>query len=266
MLACSIGTPSRLPSLPLAVLAAHGATYLTLKTEGPVHDRCAQWAKHLWMAVVPLFFAISLESWNVRPGLAQDAMQRPFCWVGLLLIVAAGCALFSGLTKGLERRAFVGSNLLLIGLLATGSAAFFPVMLYSTLAPENSLTAYSLASGLQVLAARIFLVASGLRAGDDLFRLHLAALFGKSECSAGQPRVLLNAACTDAKGTDSLTRRSRNQSGSTNTEQPLADDRGSEGLYRRVILPSRDREGAVFERRDKVGPANKPLLRPVNIG
>ncbi len=131
----------------VGVLAAHGATYLTFKTEGPVHDRCAQWAKRLWMAVVPLFVAITLESWKVRPSLAQDAIERPICWIGLLLIIAAACALFSGLTKGLERRAFVGSNLLLIGLLVTGSAAFFPVMLYSTLAPENSLTAYSLASG-----------------------------------------------------------------------------------------------------------------------
>ena len=131
----------------VAVLAAHGATYLTLKTEGPVHDRCASWARSLWLAVVPLFVAISLESWHVRPGLAQDAMKRPSCWIGLLLIVAAAAALFAGLTKHQERPAFVGSNLLLVGLLVTGSAAFFPVMLYSTLAPQNSLTAYSTASG-----------------------------------------------------------------------------------------------------------------------
>jgi cytochrome bd-type quinol oxidase subunit 2 len=42
--------------------------------------------------------------------------------------------------------AFVGSNLLIIGLLAIGGAAIFPVMLYSTLAPENSLSAYAVAS------------------------------------------------------------------------------------------------------------------------
>jgi cytochrome bd ubiquinol oxidase subunit II len=131
----------------VVVLAAHGATYLTLKTEGPVHDRCAQWAERLWKAVVPLFAAISLESWKVRPSLALDAMKRPFCWIGLFWIVIAACALVSGLTKGREGRAFVGSNLLLTGLLLAGSAAFFPVMLYSTLAPENSLTAYNLASG-----------------------------------------------------------------------------------------------------------------------
>ena len=140
----------------VAVLAAHGATYLTLKTEGPVHDRCAKWAKHLWMAVVPLFVAISLESWKVRPSLAQDGMKRPFCWIGLLLIIAAASALVSGLMKGEERRAFVGSNFLLAGLLVTGSAAFFPVMLYSTLAPENSLTAYSVASGSKSLLLASF--------------------------------------------------------------------------------------------------------------
>src|SRR5262249_49570386 len=49
------------------LLGAHGATYLTLKTEGTVHDRSARWMKYLWAAVVPLFCAISVESWFVRP-------------------------------------------------------------------------------------------------------------------------------------------------------------------------------------------------------
>jgi cytochrome bd ubiquinol oxidase subunit II len=140
----------------VAVLAAHGATYLTLKTEGPVHDRCTKWTRFLWIAVVPLFVAIPIESWKIRPGLSDYAIRRPFCWIGLLLIIAAVCALISGRTKRLERRAFVGSNLFLAGLLITGSAAFFPVMLYSTLAPENSLTAYSVASGAETLLLASF--------------------------------------------------------------------------------------------------------------
>ena len=43
-------------------------------------------------------------------------------------------------------RAFFGSHFVIAGLLATGAATIFPVMLYSTLAPENSLTAYAVAS------------------------------------------------------------------------------------------------------------------------
>src|SRR6201991_1880587 len=36
----------------VVVLAAHGATYLTLKTEGAVHDRSARYSKVLWPGVV----------------------------------------------------------------------------------------------------------------------------------------------------------------------------------------------------------------------
>jgi len=128
------------------ILAAHGATYLALKTEGPVHDRSAMWAKCLWTAVAPLFVAISIESWVVRPDIPAHAIHNPFCWLGLLVAIFSTIALISGLSTRREMRAFVGSNLLLAGLLITGGAAIFPVMLYSTLGPENSLTAYSVAS------------------------------------------------------------------------------------------------------------------------
>ena len=133
------------------ILAAHGATYLTLKTEGPVHDRSATWAKYLWAAVAPLFFAISVESWAVRPDLPGRAIYNPFCWLGLLAVIASIITLISGLSTRREMRAFVGSNFLLVGLLAIGSAAIFPVMLHSTLAPENSLTAYAVASSPRAL-------------------------------------------------------------------------------------------------------------------
>jgi cytochrome bd ubiquinol oxidase subunit II len=128
------------------LLAAHGASYLTLKTEGPVHDRSATLGKYLWVAVAPLFLAISLESWVVRPDLPGNAIYNPICWLGLLVIIGSIITLISGLSTRREMRAFAGSNLLLVGLLATGSASIFPVMLYSTLAPENSLTAYAVAS------------------------------------------------------------------------------------------------------------------------
>ncbi|HEX8799161.1 MAG TPA: cytochrome d ubiquinol oxidase subunit II [Terriglobales bacterium] len=128
------------------ILAAHGATYLTLKTEGPVHDRSSKCAKFLWAAAVPLFLGISVESWAVRPDVPGHAIHNPFCWLGLLVIIVATGTLISGLSTRREMWAFGGSNFLLVGLLTTGGAAIFPVMLHSTLAPENSLTAYAVAS------------------------------------------------------------------------------------------------------------------------
>jgi cytochrome bd ubiquinol oxidase subunit II len=128
------------------VLAAHGATYLTLKTEGPVQDRSEKYAKYLWIALVPFSLIILVESRIVRPDLPGRALSNPFWWLGLVVTVASIIALVSGLTGRSERRAFLGSNFLIIGLLATGAAAIFPVMLHSTLAPEHSLTAYAVAS------------------------------------------------------------------------------------------------------------------------
>jgi cytochrome d ubiquinol oxidase subunit II len=128
------------------ILCAHGASYLTLKTEGPVHDLAAEWAKRLWAAVVPAFVAISLESWVVRPDLPARAVSNPFCWLGLWVVAASTITLISGMLARRELRAFLGSTFLIAGLLITGGACIYPIMLHSTIAPENSLTADSVVS------------------------------------------------------------------------------------------------------------------------
>src|SRR6266436_4490455 len=129
--------------LAVVMLGAHGAAYLTLKTEGPVHDRSEKWARYLWIAVVPLLAVVLIESRIVRPDLPGRAWSNPFWWIGLVVVAASAFTLVTGLTRQQELHAFVGSNFLIVGLLATGAAAIFPVMLHSTLAPENSLTAYA---------------------------------------------------------------------------------------------------------------------------
>src|SRR5262249_45199468 len=128
------------------------ATYLTLKTEGIVHDRSAGYARVFWTAAAPLLLVISTESAVVRPDVLGQAIHNPFWWLGLLVVCAAVVVLVSGLITRREMRAFIGSNLLLAGLLATLAAAIFPVVLHSTLAPENSLSAYDVAAGTNSLA------------------------------------------------------------------------------------------------------------------
>lgn len=138
------------------ILAAHGANYLALKTEGAVHDRSEQVAKYLWIAVVPLFVIISIETFVVRPDFPKNAVYNPFWWLGLIVTVVSAISLVSGVSTHNEQRSFIGSNLLLVGLLVTGGAAIFPVMLHSTLAPENSLTAYNVAAGANSLLFACF--------------------------------------------------------------------------------------------------------------
>jgi cytochrome d ubiquinol oxidase subunit II len=59
----------------VVMLATHGANYLTLKTEGPVHERSTSYAKWLWAAVGPLIVIISLQTWFVHPELPLHGIQ-----------------------------------------------------------------------------------------------------------------------------------------------------------------------------------------------
>jgi cytochrome bd ubiquinol oxidase subunit II len=129
------------------VLAAHGATYLTFKTDGPVHDRSEKLARYLWIAGIPLLFIVLIESRIVRPDLPGRAFHNPLWWLGLAGSLASAVALALSVRAHRESRAFLASNFLIAGMLATGSAAIFPVMLHSTLAPAHSLTAYAAAAG-----------------------------------------------------------------------------------------------------------------------
>ena len=109
-------------------------------------------ARVLWAAAAPLLLLIIRRIRRGAPDLLGHAIHNPFWWLGLLLVCAAAITLVSGLATRREMRAFIGSNLLLAGLLATGAAAIFPVVLHSTLAPENSLTVYDVAAGPSSLA------------------------------------------------------------------------------------------------------------------
>jgi cytochrome bd ubiquinol oxidase subunit II len=123
------------------ILTAHGATYLTMKTEGAVHERSVKLARKLWLAVIPAFILITLLTWAVRPELLQGIVFRPLAWTTLVICVASAYAIATGILNQREHLTLVGSTFLLFGLLMTGAAALFPVMLFSTTEPARRLTA-----------------------------------------------------------------------------------------------------------------------------
>jgi cytochrome bd ubiquinol oxidase subunit II len=130
----------------LATFAAHGANGLVRRTEGPVHDRSLRLAGRLWKIVLGLLVVVTVETWAVRPELFSGMFRQPFGWLGLLGVVVGITAVFTGLRGGHGTRALIGSSAFIAGLMVAGAAGVFPVMLYSTLSPENSLSAYQMAA------------------------------------------------------------------------------------------------------------------------
>ncbi len=139
----------------LAAFAAHGANGLVRRTEGSVHDRSLRIAGLLWKIVLGLLVAVTIETWMVRPGLYSGMFGQPFCWLGLLGVVGGIIAVFTGQRGNHETLALIGSSTFIAGLMIAGAASVFPVMLRSTLSPENSLSAFQMASASYGLAVAL---------------------------------------------------------------------------------------------------------------
>lgn len=127
--------------LAVVTLAAHGSTFLTYKTEGELAARCQKAGLRLWPLAALLFAIVSIESAVVRPALFPALLHRPLAWLCTLLALTGAALLITGFRTGREQRRFVGSCLLLYGLLGAAAAALYPTILPSTVAPEFSLTA-----------------------------------------------------------------------------------------------------------------------------
>jgi cytochrome d ubiquinol oxidase subunit II len=127
-------------------LAAHGATYLTMRTEGTVHDRAAVIARRLWITAVPAFLFITLLTWQVRPDLFRGLIVRPLAWVTAMGCGVSVVIVVIGIHSSRERLTLIGSTLMIFGLLMTGAAALFPILLFSTINTTDRLTAFDCAA------------------------------------------------------------------------------------------------------------------------
>jgi cytochrome d ubiquinol oxidase subunit II len=139
----------------LVTFAGHGANGLAHRTDGPVRDRSLKLAAMLWKLILVLLLVITVETQFVRPALFFAVLHDPFGWLGLICVLAGVLAVFSGLRSSRESRAIFGSAMFIAGLVIAGAAGVFPFMLYSTLAPQFSLSAYQNAAAGHGLAVAL---------------------------------------------------------------------------------------------------------------
>jgi cytochrome d ubiquinol oxidase subunit II len=137
----------------LCALAGHGALYLVWKTTGPVQARSRLWARRAWLAVLPLWLAVTLATALLRPDIFTHLLDRPWLLAFVVLMLGGVGGVLTFLRRGAELAAFLSSSSFLLGLLGATLAGVYPVWLRSTLDPAYSLTAANSAAtsyGLQV--------------------------------------------------------------------------------------------------------------------
>jgi cytochrome bd-type quinol oxidase subunit 2 len=112
-----------------------------MKTVGPVHERSVKLARRLWVAVITAFIIVTVLTWFVRPELLAGIAVRPVTWATMLIGIAGAYAVVNGFRYQREYQALLGSTFVLFGILMTGAAALFPVVLFSTTDANLRLTA-----------------------------------------------------------------------------------------------------------------------------
>jgi cytochrome bd ubiquinol oxidase subunit II len=124
-------------------IAAHGAAFLTWKTDGPVRERSRSASLRLFGAVTLLlpFMTVATAFVN-RPMLAAFS-GRPLAWLALVVSLAGLGTAWWSLRRNQPLRAFLGSCAFLAGLLGATAASVFPVMLRAIDDGARSLTAYN---------------------------------------------------------------------------------------------------------------------------
>ena len=151
----------------LATIAAHGAAYLALKTDGDLHARARAFGARAWTAAIALALAATVATALAQRTFAANALGRPWIYPLPVLALAAGVASRRWLLEGRERTAFFASSAFIALFLAATAATLFPTLLRSTKDAAFSLgvedaTSQGLGAGAVVWAIGIALVLSYL--------------------------------------------------------------------------------------------------------
>jgi cytochrome d ubiquinol oxidase subunit II len=161
----------------LAMLTMHGATYLQLRTEGPLQARARQAARlaalvaGLLFALAGLWLSFGIEGYRIVTAAAHDAPSNPlaksveqvagawlsnyraYSWMALAPVLGfvglAGVLLFS--TPRRAVLAFVSSAVAIAGVILTAGFSLFPFVMPSSLDPGSSLTLWDATSSRHTL-------------------------------------------------------------------------------------------------------------------
>jgi cytochrome d ubiquinol oxidase subunit II len=128
--------------LALAILIAHGANYVAVKTENALNARARRASRLAWIATVLLTGLTTIATFYVSPGMLASFNDRPYGYVlpAIALGGLAGMGYFN--LKRRDKAAFLCSGAYIIGMMTSTVFGVYPNVL-PAVDPANSLTIYN---------------------------------------------------------------------------------------------------------------------------
>jgi cytochrome d ubiquinol oxidase subunit II len=136
-------------------LSLHGASYIALKTDGPLNTRTRSVAKII-LPILALLTILSLfATMYVRPAVLDNYRNHPLGFVIPVLVLSSLGWIWHSLRSDDDFKTFMGSSLYLVTMLAGAAFALYPTLLPATTDPAYSLTIYNSAAGQYALVRGI---------------------------------------------------------------------------------------------------------------
>lgn len=131
----------------LLTLALHGALWLALKTDGPVHERASQVAQWTWWGVLAMTIVLTVVTFRVQPHVPANLAEYPWGYVfpAFALAGLAGMAWF--MRRRDELKSFLASCTYLVGMLTSAVFGLYPLVLPASFNSDYSLTIHNAKAG-----------------------------------------------------------------------------------------------------------------------
>jgi len=147
----------------LAVLGAtmHGALFLALKVEGPLHARVTRWAWTAFGLFLVAYLGITMATFVVAPHALRNFERFPIAWLMVAAHVLAIANVPRALFRDRPREAFASSCAVVAILCALFGMAMYPNLAFGR-GSEVALDVFTTASSEGTLGRMAFIAALGL--------------------------------------------------------------------------------------------------------
>jgi cytochrome bd ubiquinol oxidase subunit II len=136
----------------LVTLTAHGALYVTLKTDGDLGNSAKKVASFVWPLQLALTLISLVATWFVRPAIKTNYVAYPIGFLIPIVVFASLVLILVWTRKGKELHAFLASCVYITGMLVGAVFALYPLVLPASTDSGYSLTIYTAAAGHHGLA------------------------------------------------------------------------------------------------------------------
>jgi cytochrome d ubiquinol oxidase subunit II len=170
--------------LAIAVLGAHGASFLAWKTTGDLAARARIAGRRLWPAAIALGALATLLLALRSPAFFGSVAARPWIWPLPAGAIGAAVTGWRALGAGRDRAAFLASSAFIVAMLLASAGALYPAILPSTIDPAFTLDARSAATASGTLAVGLAILGPALVLAGVYFVILFRAFRGKADAAA----------------------------------------------------------------------------------